>query len=166
MANKISFKYFIGYKSDIGVVPLCIKLPPLSRYVKYFYGNKTMSFMVSDKKLLTKYNEILDKIINLLKKGFDSEPFYDNKYIKRELKMYNTKIYTNFEGNKIPEEGMHCACLSVILLDSVVMTDKKYHPQTFLKECKCAMKRMVGYEKDGYENNGCLIPLSLIYIIA
>ena len=62
---------------------------------------------------------------------------YNNKYIKAKINSYNTDFY----GNKTPIEGEHCTCFSVILLDSTVNADKKYHPQIFLKECKFAIKK-------------------------
>ena len=37
----MSLKYFIGYNSDIGVVPLCIKFPQMSGYLKYFDNDDT-----------------------------------------------------------------------------------------------------------------------------
>ena len=41
------FKYFIGYKEGEIVKPLCIILPQMSGYMKYFKkGAKSMSFMV------------------------------------------------------------------------------------------------------------------------
>ena len=48
--NGEGFKYFIGYrKSDI-VKPICIILPQMHGYVKYFEnGGKNMSFMTDDK---------------------------------------------------------------------------------------------------------------------
>ena len=64
--------------------------------------------------------EIWNKISNLLKKGFDSEPMYNNKYIKTKRKIYNSGININFHGNKMPEDNKFCTCLSVILLDSIV----------------------------------------------
>ena len=36
------------------------------------------------------------EISNLLKKGFDSEPLYNDKYIKTKIKFYNNRVYTNF----------------------------------------------------------------------
>ena len=55
-------------------------------YVKHFDSNKTMSFKVSDNKLLRKYNKIWEKISNLLKIEFDSESVYGDrdKYIKQK----------------------------------------------------------------------------------
>ena len=60
-------------------------------------------------------------------KPFDSEPVYDNKYIKAKIKICNNRINTNFHGNKIPEENKYCTCLSVILLDFVVKIDNAYY---------------------------------------
>ena len=41
------FKYFVGYKEGEIVKPLCIILPQMSGYIKYFEnGRKNMSLMV------------------------------------------------------------------------------------------------------------------------
>ena len=54
-----SFKYFIGYNNDDDVIrPLCIKLPQMTGYVNSFENNKTISFKISDSKVLKKYNQI------------------------------------------------------------------------------------------------------------
>ena len=53
------FKYFIGYQEGEIVKPLCIILPQMSGYIKYFEnGGKNMSFMVKDDDMLDKYNEL------------------------------------------------------------------------------------------------------------
>ena len=59
---------------------------------------------------------------------------YNNKYIKTKIKIYNNRINTNFENNKIPENNEYCTCLSVILLDSIVKIENDYYPQIFLEE--------------------------------
>ena len=65
----------------------------------------------------------------------------NDEYIKTKTKIYNDKVYTNFQHNKIPKDNEYCTCLSVILLDSVfVNSDKEYYPQIFLEECKYAIK--------------------------
>lgn len=79
------------------------------------------------------------------KKKFDSEPFYDNKYITTKTKSHNGTVNKNFHDNKIPEEGVRCPCLSVILLYSVVKVDKKYCPQFLLEECKYAVKKIKNF---------------------
>ena len=67
-------------------------------YVKHFDRNKTMSFKVSDNKLLKKCKRIWEKIDNLLNIEFDSEPTYGDvdKYIKTKIKMYGDRVNTNF----------------------------------------------------------------------
>ena len=44
-------------------------------------------------------------ISSLLKKGFDSEQMYNDKYIKTKIKIYNDRISTNLQGNKIPKDN-------------------------------------------------------------
>ena len=74
-------------------------------YVKHFDSNRTMSFRVINNKLLQKYNQIWEKISNLMNIKFHGEPFYgdNDKYIKIKIKLYGDKINTNFEGKKIPK---------------------------------------------------------------
>ena len=36
----------------------------------------------------------------------------------------------------MPKEKASCKCLSIIMIDSVIKTNKKYYPQTFLEERK------------------------------
>ena len=50
--KKSSFKCFIGYNDNDDIRPLCIKLPQMIGYAKCFDSNRTMSFKVTDKKLL------------------------------------------------------------------------------------------------------------------
>ena len=61
------FKYFISYKEGEIVKLLCIILPQMSRYIKYFENSgKNMSFVIKDDGVLDKYNEIWNKIKNTL----------------------------------------------------------------------------------------------------
>ena len=74
-------------------------------------------------------------------KELNSEPVYNDKYIKTKIKIYNDKVYTNFQHNKIAKDNEYCACLSVILLDSTfVNSSKEYYLQIFLEKCKYAIK--------------------------
>ena len=103
------------------------KLPKMIGYVKCFDSNKTMSSIVSDNKLLKKYTKIWEKLSNFIDKNFDSEPVYCNndKYIKTKIKLYGDKINTNFQGKKIPEENAAYKCLLLIMLESVIRSNKK-----------------------------------------
>ena len=142
--SKDSFKYFIGYRHEGNAFPspLCIKIPQINVCAKYFDKNsKYMNHLVKDEKILKKYLKIWNKIKSLIKKELNSEPVYNDKYIKTKIKIYNDKVYTNFQHNKMPKDNEYCACLSVILLDSIfVNSNKKYYPQIFLPECKDAIK--------------------------
>ena len=40
------------------------------------------------------------------------------------------------------EEKIPCKCLSIIILDSVLYVYEKYHPQTFLEECKYVQEKI------------------------
>ena len=61
--NKGSLKRYIGYRHTDGILsPLNIKLPQLTGYAKQFNDEKVINFLVADKKLLKKYNEIWSKI--------------------------------------------------------------------------------------------------------
>ena len=77
---------------------------------------------------------------------FNSETAYcdddDDKYIKAKIKTYAGIIITNFHNKKIQKEKVPCKCLSIIMLDSVVESDKKYYPQTFLEECKYVQEKI------------------------
>ena len=66
----------------------------------------------------------------------DSEPVYNQNYLRAQMKSYKGKINTNFFSNKIPKEGTQLICLSVILINSVFRKGKIYYPQVFLGECK------------------------------
>ena len=112
----------------------------MSAYRRDFDETKYISFLIKDDELLEKYNEIWEKVKNSLKKEFDSEPVYNEKYLKAKIKSYNGKINTNFLDNKIPKESSQFICLSVILIDSVFRTNKNYYPQVFLEEYKYVVK--------------------------
>ena len=95
--NDDGFKYFIGYKEGEIVKPLCIILPQMSGYIKYFEnGGKNMSFMVKDDNVLDKYNKIWDKIKEKLNIKFHSMPVYDETYIKAKVREFNGVIKQAF----------------------------------------------------------------------
>ena len=136
------FKYFIGHQEDEIVKPLCIILPQMSGYIKYFEkGGKNMSFMVKDDNVLDKYNKIWSKIKEKLNIKFHSMPVYDETYIKAKVREFDGKIKTNFLGNEVPKENMHYTCIACITIDSVMRMDKKNYPQVYLEECSYRVKK-------------------------
>ena len=66
----------------------------------------------------------------------------DDKYIKTKIKICADSIITNFHNKKIPKEKEPCKCLSIIIMDSVIKSNKKYYPQTFLEECKYVQEKI------------------------
>ena len=137
------FKYFIGYKKDEIVRPLCIILPQMNGYIKYIEnGSKNMSFFIKDDDALYKYNQIWDKIKEKLNIKFHSEPIYDKKYIKAKAREYDGVIKTNFLGNKVPKENMRYTCIVCLTIDSVVRKNKNNYPQVYLEECKYKIKKI------------------------
>ena len=67
----------------------------MSAYRKQFDETK-----YKDDELLEKYNEIWKKVKNRLEKEFDSEPVYNEKYLKAKIKSYNQKINTILHDKK------------------------------------------------------------------
>ena len=59
--TKKPFKHFISYNDNDVIRTLCIKLLQMFGYVEYFDSNETMSFKVSDKKLLKRYTKTWKK---------------------------------------------------------------------------------------------------------
>ena len=100
--TRSSSKYFIRYNNGDVIRLLCIIHPQMIGYVKHFDSSKTMSFNVSDNKILKKYHKIWEKISNLLDIKFDSQPMYgdEGKYIKTKIEMYWDRVNTNFQGKK------------------------------------------------------------------
>ena len=67
-------KYFIDYKNDEKVKPLCM-LPNMSGHTR---SSKCMSFLMSGK-----FNRIWNKVSNSIKKGFYSESVHNEKYLRK-----------------------------------------------------------------------------------
>ena len=52
------YKYFIGYQKGGTVKPLCIILPQMNGYIKYFeYGGMNMSFLIKNEEVWGKYKQ-------------------------------------------------------------------------------------------------------------
>ena len=108
-----------------------------------------MFLIVKDKQFLENYNKIWKKIEDLMSIHFESEAIYggdEDKYMKTKIKTYKNSIIINFyhknESKKIPEEKVPHKCLSITILDSVIYAYEKYHPQTFLEECKYVKEKI------------------------
>ena len=137
------FKYFIGYQEDEIVKPLCIILPQMNSYIKYFEnGGKNMSFLIKNSEVWEKYEDIWNVIKNKLNIKFHSQPIYENKYLKAKIREFNGNIQTNFLGNNLPKENTYYTYIACITVDSVLRMSKKNYPQVYLEECKHEVKKI------------------------
>ena len=132
-----------GYLNDDVIQPLCVILPQMSEYIKYFDdGRKSMSFVTNDEKIYEKYNEIWEVGRKLLKLKFTVGPVRYDKYIIAKLKIFNRINTTTFTDNVIPEENTHYACIAAIDINSVLKIDnKRAYPQAYLEQCKYKLKK-------------------------
>ena len=140
--NDTTYKYFCGYLNNDVIKPLCVILPQMNGYIKYFDdGGKNMSFVTDDEKVYEKYDEIWNVVKSLLKLKFAASPIRNDKYILAKLKIFKKKNLTTFSNNIVPIEKNHYICISAIDIDSVLKIDKKAYPQAYLKECKYKLKK-------------------------
>ena len=142
--NDTTYKYFCGYLNNDGIIkPLCVILPQMNGYIKYFDDDgKNMSFVTDDEKVYEKYNEIWNVVKGLLKLKFAVIPIRDDQYILAKLKIFKKKNLTILNNTNIaPIEKNHYICIPAIDIDSVLKTDKKAYPQDYLEECKYKLKK-------------------------
>ena len=141
--NDTTYKYFCGYLNNDVIKPLCVILPQMSGYIKYFdNGGKNMSFVTDDKKVYEKYDGIWNVVKGLLKLKFTASPIRDDKYILAKLKIFKKKNITTFNNNNIaPMEKNHYICIPAIDIDSVLKIDRKAYPQAHLEECKYKLEK-------------------------
>ena len=77
-----TYKYFCGYLNNDVIKPLCVILPQMNGYIKYFNdGGKNISFVTDNEKVYEKYNEIWEVIRNFLKIDFTVNPVRGNIYL-------------------------------------------------------------------------------------
>ena len=153
--SETTCKYLCGYLNNDVIQPLCVILPHLNGYIKYFdNGGKNMTFVTDNEKVYDKYNEIWEVIRKLLKVKFTVNPVRDDKYLVAKLKIFNRINRTTFfnnNNNNIPIERNYYICISAIDIDSVLKIDnKRAYPRAYLEQCKYKLKKrkIVNYIND------------------
>ena len=116
--DKQDFKYFIGYKDNKEIRPLCIFFLEMIINKRYSNKNKCMYFMIKHEKSLDKYMIVLEKVSNITKKIIYNKLIYNKFYLKAEEK-FNIK------------DGFHCFYIPVILFDSIYVNSGNYYPKMF-----------------------------------
>ena len=141
--NDTTYKYLYGYLNNDITQPLCLILPQMHGYIKYFNdGSKNVSFVTDDKEVYEKYNEIWEVVRKLLKLKFTVNPIRNDKYIIAKLKIFNGINRTTFTNNIIPIERNNYICISAIDIDSVLKIDnKRAYPQAYLEQCKYKLRK-------------------------
>ena len=140
--NDTTYKYLCGYLNNDIIQRLCIILPQMNGYIKYFNdGRKNMSFVMDDEEVYEKYNEIWEVVRKLLKLKFTVNPIRDDKYIIAKLKIFNGINRTTFTNNIIPIERNNYTCIAAIDIDSVLKIEKRAYPQAYLEQCKYKLRK-------------------------
>ena len=65
-----------------------------------------------------------EKNRKLLSVEFDSQPVYDEKYIKTRVTTFEDKVITKLTDNKILKENTHYSCFAAICVDYVIKLEK------------------------------------------
>ena len=76
-----------------------------------------MSFFIKDDEVWEKYEQIWDAIKYKLGIKFHRKPFYEQKYLKAKVRIFDGVIKANFLGNDMPKENMHYNCIGCITID-------------------------------------------------
>ena len=150
--NETTCKYLCGYLNKDVIQPLCVILPQMHGYIKYFDdGGKNMTFVTDNEKAYDNYNEIWEVIRKLLKVKFAVYPVRDDQFLVAKLKIFNKINRTTFNDDIIPKERSHYICVPAIDIDSVLKIDnKRVYPQAYLEQCKYKLKKrkIVNYIDD------------------
>ena len=110
-------------------------------------NNKLMSFQIDNEKLLGKYKSIWTMIEDLKNIKLNALPVYDDKLMKTKTRTFGDKVHTNFRGLNVPEDDKECESFTVISINSLLVYDKEYSLQVYLKNCayKVVNKQMADY---------------------
>ena len=77
--------------------------PKTSAYVKGYDGQtRWMYFLIENDDLSEKHNTICDKVSSDIKEEFDSEPVYNEEFLKTKIKYHGDEV-TDFYDQKIPK---------------------------------------------------------------
>ena len=140
--NETTCKYYVGYCKDGLIRMLCVIMPQMNGYIKYFSdGGKNMSFISDDKEVYGKYGAIWTKIGKLLKLKFSVNAIRDDKYVRCKLKIFGGVVWSTFIDDVVPVEKQCYLCIAAIDIDSVLKVDKKVYPQAYLEQCKYKLKK-------------------------
>ena len=116
--------YYIGI-FICNLNPLHFIIETVDGYIEESNGNKYLIFASTDKnkKILTTYTELWDKIKNLIGKISDKSSEYEKRF---------TKIKFNSDDNLPLTKILRLYNLTIVVT-SAFQEDKKYYPQVFFR---------------------------------
>ena len=65
-------------------------------------------------------------------------PVSDDRYIKRKIRTYGDKVYTNFRGLNVSEDDTDFESFTFIFIDSLLVYENKYYLQVYYLLHNCA----------------------------
>ena len=110
-------------------------------------NKKLMSFRLDDENLSEKYKGIWTKIEDLKSIELNALPVYDDRHIKTKKRTNGDKVYPNFCGSNVPEDGIECESFTVIAIDFLLVCQSKYYLKVYLDYYahKITDKQMIDY---------------------
>ena len=139
--NESTCKYYVGYRKDDLIRPLCVIMPQMSGYIKYFDdGGKSISFISDGKMVYDKYSAIWTRVGKLLKLKFSVNAIRDDKYVCCKLKIFGGVVWSTFTDNVVPKEKQCYFCIASIDIDSVLKVDKKSLPASLFRTVQVQVK--------------------------
>ena len=110
------------------------------------------SFHIDNEKLLEKNKTIWTKIEDLKNIELKALPAYDDRYIRNKIRTYGDKVYTNFRGLNVPQDGIECKSFTVMSIDSLLVYENRFYLQVYLDNCgyKTAKDQMTDYPDENY----------------
>ena len=78
-------------------------------------------------------NQISEKLKNSIKKEFDSEPVYNEKYLRPKKNLIMEKSTQMFTITKFKKKALSGISLSVLLTDSIFRRVKNDYPQVLIE---------------------------------
>ena len=110
--NETTYKYLCEYLNNDVIQPLCVILPQMNGYIKYFdNGGKNMTFVTDNEKVYDKYNKIWEVIRKL-----SVNPIQDDKYLVAKLKIFNRINRTTFNNNNNNNNNNNIIIIIIIII--------------------------------------------------
>ena len=99
-SKKIESKFFIGYKYGKKIRQLFIRALHMSGYANTFKEAKYMNFINKSEELLKKDKAIWNEVSNIMEAKVDSQPMYDEKYLRAIVNFCNSDMNADFCDKK------------------------------------------------------------------